>query len=610
MGKGGGGSAGSVKYATYLENYQKLFIGGDQLLTIPENYVTALKEAWALDPYAPGAVPFVYEDPATEIGNNLTRWGELNTLVDGMTVEGTGGDWRKYLTEAVEQIDVAGVLNSVDVDSLATAARAGGANVATAIDGLGSLTPIDANAIMTASKSGGASVATAIGGLISLSPVDVATEATNSRAGAVLAKDAVVGTYLDWNTAIDAVVTKLATASPDIDVAGTISSFFTDITMADLFTLVEGRLATMINTIVTNSFAAVNPTLLQNLADAFVAQRANERARTRTRYKAGAVARGGEASSAYALGLALLDGDFSTETSTFQTQATLQLYQQGIETYNSLLQGYLGNTAQVEIANRSEKTRFAGAAVTANKQLKDQFLTTHTLEKMSNSVQKTQTDISVYIEAFRNELMSRVQAKINDSDQVLQKGLKSADGYTVGLNSEVSGRVQAATTDKTADTQHLITKINGYVEAFRSELMARVSLKSEEKKIRDGMIDKNISAMLQYRQFIVSTNEEVTALRSEISRINYVMDSEYIGNTLDRNVNSAMYRMKLVEQAVPMLGALGGGTALPDKHNKMGSALGGALTGAIAGSAVPGLGTAAGLIGGGILGGAAGLFGG
>ena len=529
---GSGGTAGSVKYADYLENAHESFIIGGSGNFAGYNYRSALLNAWDVDPYD----KMNYQNPSSMVSAIDTQWTALNTAFGAYDEE---ADYQAAITKAVAEIDKLGVLKNIDVGAISTASRAGAGDVLTAIDGI-------------------------------ISTIDLDPESTTARANAVLTKDAVIGSYLDWSAAIDTVVAKLATASPDINPATVIGSLFADITLADLYTLVENRIASLISDVITKAFDAVSPTLLQDLVDAFETQRENERARIRTRFKAAASFRGAGQSSAYALGLALVDSDFSKETTQFQTQANLQLYQQGIETYNNLLGTYLGAGAQVEISNRTERTRFASAATITNKQQKDNFLTSNAVQKLTNDIQKKQTDLGVFVEAFRTELTSRLQAKLGD-------------------------------------TQADSAKINAYVEAFAQEMRLRGGAAVAEKQSRDRMLEAGVNNILAYRQFLLTTQAEIVNLRGELSRLQFVMTQEYTGDQIDRNLAAATYQIGLIQKGVPVLGALGGGTALPDKPSKVGSALGGALGGAVKGGMAGGL---PGAIGGLALGGLAGAFGG
>lgn len=95
---------------------------------------------------------------------------------------------------------------------------------------------------------------------------------------------------------------------------------------------------------------------------------------------------------------------------------------------------------------------------------------------------------------------------------------------------------------------------------------------------------------------------------AEINRMRTVALSEYNETVTDQRVDNALWNVKLFQYAGNLLSSVGGGAILvPERMNKMQSALGGAFAGAALGAKIgtaiaPGIGSAIGAGIGGILG--------
>jgi len=262
----------------------------------------------------------------------------------------------------------------------------------------------------------------------------------------------------DWPTIVDTAVAK-------VDTAGVL----TDIDLAALISAAQTEAGNDLQAAIEKALTMVDDVIVEEAITKFIRVREKERARLKTQYKAGMSNISAERSSSYALGLALMEIDFEREVGQYESQLSLQLYQQGI-----------------------------------------QF----------------------------------------------------------------------------------------YAKALATELDVQMKARTLNKQTRDNLMLNGISQMLQFKQFVVEMKKQLTTVLTELKRIGFVMNSEYVGNTADLNWKHSSWDMQTYSSAIAILGGLGGSQFVPKGPSKVGSALGGALqgagTGAAVGSVVPGLGTAVG----------------
>lgn len=292
--------------------------------------------------------------------------------------------------------------------------------------------------------------------------------------------------YDSWNTAVDAadadvdISAAFAEAAAEVDTEGVLN----EIDVTQLVQAARSESFETTQSAVLAALEAIDDVRVYDAVQAFVSSRRLDRAQLRSRYKAGMSNVGAERSSAYAIGMALLEMEFERETSQFQTELSTQMYQQGLQVF---------------------------------------------------------------------------------------------------------------------------------AQSFTAELRTRLVGASQDKQSRDEIMSRGIQLHLQHQQFLYELRRQLVTVLSEINRISFVMDSEYVANTADLNWKYASWDWNVYAQATAVLGGIGGGSYVPEGPTKTGSAVGGALSGAAVGaqigSVVPGVGTAIGAGVGALAGGLAGLFG-
>lgn len=133
---------------------------------------------------------------------------------------------------------------------------------------------------------------------------------------------------------------------------------------------------------------------------------------------------------------------------------------------------------------------------------------------------------------------------------------------------------------------------------FKQRMTQEIEVKVREEALRAQIAGQHIQ--ITYQQLMQNTElkRQVANLNTEMKRIKFVMNQEYVANSADMDAKSAMWDFKVYEYGVAYLGGLGGGAVLPDKPSKASSSIGGALSGAASGammgSVVPGIGPAVG----------------
>lgn len=152
-----------------------------------------------------------------------------------------------------------------------------------------------------------------------------------------------------------------------------------------------------------------------------------------------------------------------------------------------------------------------------------------------------------------------------------------------------------------------------YQQFFVQELSSRIQTSLQEKDNRDRFMSQVTQQMIQYKQFILELRKQLATVLAELHRLKFVIDSEFVGNTADLNWKFASWDMNVYQNAINVLGGIGGSSFVPEGPSKAASAIGGALSGAGTGAAVgtaiaPGVGTAIGAGAGFVLGGLSGLL--
>lgn len=215
----------------------------------------------------------------------------------------------------------------------------------------------------------------------------------------------------DWGAIVDGAVAKVDTAGVlnDIDIATLISNAQTE-AKNDLQAAVEKAL-TMIDDV-----------LVEKAVEGYARAREKDRHRVKTQYKANMSSISAERSSAYALGLALLELDFQRELGQYEAEFSNNLYQQGIQFFSRAL------TVQIESRLRAEIT---------DKQARDSILNQHTqvmLQYRQFSVEMKKALTSVLAEVKRIGFVMDSEYVTNTADINWKHSTWDLEVYQRGLN--------------------------------------------------------------------------------------------------------------------------------------------------------------------------------
>lgn len=155
-----------------------------------------------------------------------------------------------------------------------------------------------------------------------------------------------LGAENDWDSIVDNAVAK-------VDQAGVLQEVDIDTLIAN----VKINTSAVLEDVVKASLETLDDNVLLDAVEQFIRTRQRDRARLRTRYKAAMSNLGAERSSAYALGLALLEIDFERETGEFQQRLELQTYQQGLQVYVQMFVHEISSRIRLELINKESRDR-------------------------------------------------------------------------------------------------------------------------------------------------------------------------------------------------------------------------------------------------------------
>jgi len=150
----------------------------------------------------------------------------------------------------------------------------------------------------------------------------------------------------DFNTAVDSAVSK-------VDEAGVLNQ----IDMATLISNAQTQTGNNLQKAVEKALSMVDDVVVTKAIRAFARQREKERERMKTRYKANMSNIGAERSSAYGIGLALLEMDFEREIGEYQTKFSNKLYKRGIEFYAKALAMEIDAHLKVRSLEKQDRDR-------------------------------------------------------------------------------------------------------------------------------------------------------------------------------------------------------------------------------------------------------------
>lgn len=185
--------------------------------------------------------------------------------------------------------------------------------------------------------------------------------------------------------------------------------------------------------------------------------------------------------------------------------------------------------------------------------------------------------------------LDRAKLRTRFKTSMVNIGAERSSAFAIGLallESEFEKETGQYQTDLSLNMYD--KGFQAYLNAFSTEVQVRVQGALTDKQTRDNFLSQTVQQMATYKQFIVDMQKTVLELLAETHRVNFVMDSEYVGNTADLNIKNAEWDFDVFGRAVQVLGGIGGGTVVPPKPSKAASALGGALSGAGTGAAIGG----------------------
>lgn len=158
--------------------------------------------------------------------------------------------------------------------------------------------------------------------------------------------------------------------------------------------------------------------------------------------------------------------------------------------------------------------------------------------------------------------------------------------------------------NKEISAQHYQQHIQSHIELYKTRLSQDLEVELRSKLSRDQILANSVQLTLNMLSQNVSFKQALAQSLIESKRIKFVMDSEFTAQEADMDAKEEEWDLRVYEFGAAILGAPGGGTRMPEKPSKAGSAIGGALSGAVSGAPLG----PSGMIAGAALGGLAGLL--
>lgn len=163
--------------------------------------------------------------------------------------------------------------------------------------------------------------------------------------------------YDSWNTEVDGLdeesdwESMVSAAVAQVDTAGVLN----DINISSIITSTLTGAGAAVEDAVAHALESIDTAIFDDAVQAYADSRSVERSRLRTRYKAGMANIGTERSSAYAMGMALLESEFERETGQFASELGAQALQQSMQMYAQAFRAEL--TARIQSALSEKQTR-------------------------------------------------------------------------------------------------------------------------------------------------------------------------------------------------------------------------------------------------------------
>lgn len=384
----------------------------------------------------------------------------------------------------------------------------------------------------------------------------------------------------------------------------------------------------------TAAIAAANDAILTSLVNDFEARQLTGKAKSIRRFMGGIADANAEHSSAFLIGIALIEAEHVRNVAEFDNQLSLSAFQEG---FRGHLQAY-GQTLAAEIQTAIEVKRSRDQLLREGVQAISNLI----IERFRLHTAAIDSLRQINLDQIRTELEARIRDKVSRDAFILQTssqlvGLKTEEWnyekFIMGLygdiyNALVRSGLQAelafqATRDGLAGealrSLVAVTNMNKDSALFYLQQLARGFAASADAHLQ------GTSAVLQARTSLVNEgNRMMTQLASqkfssiqaainaqiEQNRMRTITTAEHESAEFDKDVQAALWNLEVYERAITVLsGPAGMQGRIPPKNSRAGSVLGGALGGAVTGAQLGSVGGVPGVAIGTVAGGLAGYFG-
>lgn len=556
---GSSGASGSITFPGYIEDIHRDWLTDKVTMKTVEEVLRTSQE---YNPYT----PFLGQSTFDDLERSKLRATEYKNAVDDLQYDSS---WSSIVDHAIGKIGHTGLLKSINVPALIQAARQGAGDT-------GELFRNEISQI--AEREDWAGI------------ISRASSSLNSvTVPSVKIKEAVNEALKDTSTAMARFLEDSVMEADEVDdwdafVQRAIQLVDTDgvlqnVDTSEIVHAARTGAADAVKSAVQAALSSVDGPIIEQAVAAYRQRRSLDRARSVRSFAAGMSDAGATNSSAFMIGMAMIQAQHDLDVANYDKELSLSLYQQAMSAHVEAYMRQLQAELTAAIGGKESREAFILGSTQSLIGMREGRLT------YQQMVLQTKAGLHQMILQSR---ASAAQLDKSNKDQMLQAG---AD-QMIALR-QTQAQIQT----------NLAQMI---LQSFSMALDSHMRSQLQDKVNRDGFIADSVRVMLGILGSQIDHRGRLMASYTEQDRIGYVIRGEKAGFQADIATRYYMWDMQMFERATNILGGPGGMAGfVPPTPSRVASALGGAFTGAAAGAQVGGTPGAA---VGGILGGIAGLI--
>ena len=576
------GAADNPRDALAGRSLGEILGSGDGPVAVKQNPYTV---GYDSGPFGGTAVNLSSPTPVAQaMDTRITTAGGIKSQVEDADAE---TDWTSLLAKAVTELDVTDRITQIVASTLAASARDEADSEmallkASAVKDTGITETTEWQAFMAAVKS-------KIDEAGFLTEVDFSAIETAARTSADAVYDAAVaaaigGTGLneitDWQTLTDTVVTKLKECG-----------VLKNIDIPSLYQLALVEAGDSIEEGILKANEIINNELLKPVVDAYDQRVSYQRARRVNEFTGLMADIGAVQSSAFLMGMALLQAQYQADVDAFDANLSLETYRQAVPLHSQNLTNFFQLGVQASGENIRNRTQLF---VQSMQNMVDMLVNRTRFEQALTALftDLDKAHIAGDLEAERTNKTSR--------DEMIRQG-------AIGLVQMFVNKIQYEQT-----LMRLHSQV--FLDILDRELRAAQTNKVQ----RDQLISGSVDTLRQMGQFNLQAEKEVVNMRNLLTQWEHNSTIEKQQTDWNLRAQAELWPLEVYARAINALTTASTGASFvpngPSRASQViGGVLGGAGTGATTGAAIGAaggpIGAAGGAAIGAVLGGLAGLLG-